>query len=917
MNSPIVRGSLGLASRFCLAALAISALACSKGSIDGKAGAGGSGSTPSGTGGSPMTSGNGGSIVGTPGTGGTGDGTGGSVATMPGTGGTTGVPSGSGGFTGVPATLAGTCPTGFIACSGVCLESSLIGADCHPLTCAAPPAGTTAPTRASTSSRGFTWDVSASGGMTTVTFRPGKGIVNQTTTAVDIYTRVNADLAATKTAMTAAADGSFTWTTPSLKDGDDLGFYFHSTMTKQTLVNPGPNITPMFDTMWFHQKIGAARDPEPAYPITTKLAGRFRDRHPNEERFDHFVDTYFAGPTFDMTIVDNGDSIDVTIAPQASMDVQAVDFKNYEAMGSGQGGALPQPTPLCYTPPAIAALGVRATPMGNSVWKGHLGNLAYGQLVDWELTFVRSRTYYTEWFQYYVGSGHLQPKVMNPWAHAASFQSVTDVSTDEFGYAQHIPNITPTELADFISGKVLFEADFSSHVGYNPPTTYDCPRGATPGTKIPTIVTPPLPSPMFTMGNAYTNMSLATIPRPGFSSSSCFSCHHLDGKGQPADGTSMGNTLLKLFSSADGKTSGPDATYGTILDTQAPAGGTAEAAPSITWTTVPGTFADGTPFELRKPTFTAGTLRDGALGTTTHVSPRIPRPVFGLGLIEAVAPESIMALADPDDANHDGVSGRPNFITDTATGATLLGRFGWKAGTTSLREQAATAFVNDMGITSTAYPKHRCGANQAACTSAAGADTTPQLSDTDLDHIQSYLRSLSVPPRRNYEDPQAIAGKSIFEAIGCVKCHVQNLVTSSKAALPELRGIDIQPFSDLLLHDMGDGLADDAPVEEGTATGREWRTAPLWGNGTGTAVMFPAIDAFDPNDHPPPGGVYLHDGRARSITEAILWHGGEALPMREAFRNLSADARAQLLAYVSYPFADPLPLHPCPGTVGQ
>jgi CxxC motif-containing protein (DUF1111 family) len=126
-----------------------------------------------------------------------------------------------------------------------------------------------------------------------------------------------------------------------------------------------------------------------------------------------------------------------------------------------------------------------------------------------------------------------------------------------------------------------------------------------------------------------------------------------------------------------------------------------------------------------------------------------------------------------------------------------------------------------------------------------------------------------------------------------------------------MRGIPIQPFTDLLLHDMGDGLADDAPIEEGTATGREWRTAPLWGNGTGTAVMFAAIDAFDPNGNPPPGGVYLHDGRARSITEAVLWHGGEAKPMHDAFVALPADQRANLLAYVAYPFADPVPVRSC------
>jgi CxxC motif-containing protein (DUF1111 family) len=485
------------------------------------------------------------------------------------------------------------------------------------------------------------------------------------------------------------------------------------------------------------------------------------------------------------------------------------------------------------------------------------------------------------------------------------------VTTDEFGYAQHIPNITPPELADFISGKVLFEADFQSHVGYNPPTTYDCPRGATPGTKIPTIVTPPPTSPMFTAGNAYTNMGLATIPRPGFSSSACFSCHHLDGKGLPPDDKGMNQWLLKLFSSTDGKTSGPDAMYGTILDTHGAAGGAAEATPTVTWQTTTGTFPDGTPYELRKPVLATGTLRDGPLASTTHVSARVPRPVFGLGLLEAVPAETILGLADPDDKNGDGVSGRPNFVTDPKTGQQVLGRFGWKAGTASLREQAALAFVNDIGVTSPLFPKHRCGASQTACLSTVASQTTPQLADTDLDHIQSYLRSLSPPPRRNFQNPDAIAGMAIFAAIGCNRCHVANLVTSTTAEMPELRGINIQPFTDLLLHDMGDGLADDAPVEEGSATGREWRTAPLWGNGTGTAVMYPAIDAFDPNGHPPPGGVYLHDGRARSITEAVLWHGGEAKPMHDAFVALSPTARAQLLAYVAYPFADPVPVRSC------
>jgi CxxC motif-containing protein (DUF1111 family) len=758
--------------------------------------------------------------------------------------------------------------------------------------------------RTNMSARGFDWNVSLDGASVTVTFKPGKsgggGLTG--TVAVDLNYRVNDAPQLVTAPMSDMGDGTFRWKTTQLKKGDSLDLYFHQTLAPQTLVVPGPGGKPLVDTMWFHQTVGESREPEPAYPLTVKLAGRFRDRHPNEERYDHYVDTYFAGPTFDLTLVDHGDAVDVTIAPQASMNVTAVDFKNYECFGSGMGGAVPSPTPLCYSPPALAAVGVRAANMGGSVFTTRVDALSYGQLLDFELTFVRSRTYYTEWFQYFVGSGRLQPKVRHPWAHAAGDQSVTDVTLDEFGYAQHVPNLTPAELRDFISGKVLFEADFQTHVGYNPPTTYDCPRGIDPGTMVPSIVPPPPPSPVFTAGNAYTNLALASIPRPGDTASACFSCHHLDGKGRPPDDKGMGNLLLKLFED--------DPTYGTVLDQRNPSGGAPEVQATVTWETVKGAFADGTPYDLRKPVVHLGSLRDGPLSPSTHLSPRIPRPVFGLGFLEAVPEETILGLADPDDANGDGISGRPNYVNDAATGAKVLGRFGWKAGVASLREQAALAFVNDMGITSPLFPKHRCGATQTSCLSTMQG-AAPQLSNSDLDHIQSYLRGLSVPPRRNYDDPKAIAGKAIFAGIGCIKCHLPNLVTSSTYAVPEMRGIDVQPFTDLLLHDMGDGLADDASIEEGTATGREWRTCPLWGNGTGTAVMYPAIDAFDPNGHPPPGGVYLHDGRARSLIEAILWHGGEAEAARNAFLSMGAPDRAALLAYVAYPFADPVIVRRC------
>ncbi len=857
---------------------------------------------------------------------------GGSAGTLGSTG-----SAGSGATSGVSSGTVGVCPAGFVVCDGVCLDAVLMGADCRPALCAAPPAGTTAPTRAAgISARGFNWSVVLDAtGTTTVSFEPGPaGGGLSATLGAEWYCRVNGLPALQQATLSATGIGAFTWTTQSFQKGDDLDFYFHQTVGNQTLITGSaapPPTEPLIDTMWFHQTVGAAADPEPAYPLEVSLAGRFRDRHPNEERFDHFVDTYFDGPIFSLDLVDHGDSVDVTIVP-VDTHVYGVDFKHYECFGNGMSGGLPAPTPLCFTPPGLSALGVRLNPSNASAtssgtYTTSVTNLSYGQLLDFELTFVRqpgpmdNRTYYTEFFEYYVGSGRLQPHVQHPWAHAAGDESVTDVTVDQFGYAQHIPNITLTELTHFISGKVLFEANFESHVGYNPPTTFDCPRGLMPGTVVPALSDTPPVSPLFTAGTSFTNLALATVARPGYTASACFSCHHLDGKGPPAGATlpdqsgltdnGMGASLMKLFTvSADGKSAGPDPSYGTILDQSAPAGGTPEAKPTVTWQTVTGQFEDGTPYSLRQPVLSTGTLRDGPLAPATHVSLRIPRPVFGLGFLEAVPEETILANADPNDANGDGISGRPNYVTDPATNELALGRFGWKAGASSLREQAALAFVNDMGLTSPLYPQHRCGTTQSACLDAVN-DAMPELADTDLDHLQAYLRGLSVPPRRNYDDPLAAKGQALFFGSGCSLCHVPNLVTSATYAIPEMRNLNIQPFTDLLLHDMGPGLADDAPIEEGTATGSEWRTCPLWGNGSGPSVMYQSIDAFDPNGDAPTGAVYLHDGRARSITEAILWHGGEAQRPRDQFAKMSASNRAALLAFVAYPFADPVPIRHC------
>src|SRR5580692_3882800 len=312
----------------------------------GVSGAGGGGTTSSSGEGAGSTAGGS--------TGGVGTGSGVSSTTGPGggsgsVGGATGGAVGSSGSEGTATLLppAGTCPTGFVVCDGVCMEASLMGANCRPAACPAPPAATTAPTRTTLSARGFTWSVATDPtGTTTVTFKPGPGGGgNAPTVGADINYRVNG-VPALQTATLTSQGGAFTWTTQSLKSGDDLDFYFHQTVATQTIITGGgapPATQPLIDTMWFHQTIGQAADPEPAYPLTATLAGRFRDRHPNEERFDHFVDTYFDGPIFSINLVDYGNYLRITITP-VDTHVFGVDFKTYECFGAGQREALDDAT---------------------------------------------------------------------------------------------------------------------------------------------------------------------------------------------------------------------------------------------------------------------------------------------------------------------------------------------------------------------------------------------------------------------------------------------------------------------------------------------------------------------------------------------------------------------------------------------
>jgi CxxC motif-containing protein (DUF1111 family) len=243
---------------------------------------------------------------------------------------------------------------------------------------------------------------------------------------------------------------------------------------------------------------------------------------------------------------------------------------------------------------------------------------------------------------------------------------------------------------------------------------------------------------------------------------------------------------------------------------------------------------------------------------------------------------TIEASADPDDADSDGISGRVNRVWDPVTGQQAIGRFGWKANTPNLYTQVAAAAHGDMGLTTSVFPQDNCPTAQTACAEAHIADA-PELDDARLETLVLYARSLGVPAKRDIHDPATHRGAEIFDDIGCAACHTLILATGSDPALPELANITIQPYTDLLLHDMGEGLADGRP--DYAASGREWRTPPLWGIGLVQRV----------NMH----NNFLHDGRARGLMEAVLWHGGEAQIARDAVIELSRSDRDALLAFLA------------------
>lgn len=418
--------------------------------------------------------------------------------------------------------------------------------------------------------------------------------------------------------------------------------------------------------------------------------------------------------------------------------------------------------------------------------------------------------------------------------------TIFDASSHAFSIPA--PNLSASALEKHLEGDVEFEAVFVT---------------------APAVVNPGL-------GPIYNNVS-------------CINCHSRDGRGRPP-GTNekLVSMLLRLSlpntdDVADGKPPIPVPGYGTQLNNRAIYGTLAEGSVKIEYTDQPLTTEDGTRVHLRYPNYII-TYPYKPLPENVEVSPRVAPVIFGLGLLEAIPEKTILTYADEADVNGDGISGKPNYVWDVVQKRYTLGRFGWKANQPTLLQQVASAYHDDMGITTSLFLIE----NSAGQPQLTENKTTPEVSDEILDVVTFYAQTLAVPARRNVADPQVKHGEQLFAQAQCASCHIPTLRTGVLPGVPSVSNQTIHPYTDLLLHDMGPGLADNRP--DFHASGTEWRTPPLWGVGLVRTV----------NGHT----NFLHDGRARNLMEAILWHDGEAKKSRQTVLEMSKTERDALIAFL-------------------
>jgi CxxC motif-containing protein (DUF1111 family) len=602
-------------------------------------------------------------------------------------------------------------------------------------------------------------------------------------------------------------------------------------------------IVPLFDAK-------TPREPslseETADALVTRFADRARDRHAREAEFhsyDHYLSFYWEERTITGEIVDRvaKGGKEITITYDTLAELGAPEFRAFY-----RGINTVAEYHLNKLAPMIAPNRYSVTLSNHPVEKRPL---RVGDCIEMEISqFLRAvkngrKNYYGTTILYVVGKGIVPwqgvgerldsvPLPEKAWLGGLTTLPYQYSNEPKHRFKQMAGNIAPASAQPFMLGRRLHHTDFASGEHSE--------RG----------------NPAF--------VAHAGKVGPAFVAKSCIACHTGNGRSlPPAEAKPMFQTVVKVAADAKGNT---HPTLGTAIQPQS-TNGSPEAVPSIAeWKMISGKYADGTEYNLRSPVY--AWKGDAPVHFSVRTSPQL----VGLGLLEAIPESAILALSDAADSNKDGISGRAQIVVDPESGQSRLGRFGYKASQARLSHQIAHAFNSDMGVASAVYP----------ILDGAASAGSPEISPEDLARITRYVATLGVSARRDLEDPAALRGEQLFASANCVACHTPAHTTSEHHPLAELRGQRIQPYTDLLLHDMGPGLADSA--SEGLASGAEWRTAPLWSIGLTAGVSG--------------GEGYLHDGRARTLEEAILWHGGEAEKSREAFRQMSAADRAALIAFL-------------------
>lgn len=629
-----------------------------------------------------------------------------------------------------------------------------------------------------------------------------------------------------------------------------------------------PGLVPLYDANTVLEP--DVREDTPT-ALITRLGDRGRDRHAREDNFrayDHYLKMYWEHRTASIEIVDTvgkappGEGkITFNVVSEFKLeDLQAELRLFYRGIGTvaeyHNNGVMTPIDDLHYTR-TITSNGATNEPLK----VGDHMEFEMSQFLDKAVEAFGGRAnYYGTTYLYIVGEGLVPWQADIKWTDFTNDQTISQTTQGpfegEFSYPipeegwlggrgtlmyqysneprdhfmQMMGNLSGMNAQPFVLGRRAIHTDFEDgHHNEDP-------------------ANPSWTEQIGKLGPLYINES-------------CDSCHHQNTRALPPN---VGEAFKQYVFKVGDAEGNPHAELGQVFQPGEFAGAQEGVVKLAAWTDVEG--------GLRAPQYAF----EGAVPES--FSARAAPQLVGMGLLDAIPESVLLALADPDDADGNGISGRARVLTDPVTGDLRLGRFGWKSGQASVRHQIASALNTDMGVMTSVFPKPDCGSAQQGCGDAAGAE----FGDEDLDHLVKYISLLGIRARRDLEDPIALKGEELFDTAGCTSCHTPTTQTSAFHPFGELRDQTIHPYTDLLLHDMGPGLAD--TLAEGDAEGAEWRTPPLWSIGL----------TVDVNE----GEAYLHDGRARTLDEAIRWHGGEGEASKNAYTALSADDQAAIIAFL-------------------